>query len=177
MYSCLPLAPKGQKRGLGRFQLLEADSKLGGLRAGDSLPWEQTGANQRCQQWGPRLQSPSPLPHLEALRISTCRAIRDRAGTHQRPPPPFPVCKCRAWTCIPCLPLCLHRRSLDMHGATSVCLCVCTYVCACVGMCPASTQLPPGPLPHTSCPPYLSHLSREREERVSIQNVSRTWAL
>lgn len=41
--SRLPLAPKDQKRGLGRFQLIEAECKSGGLINGNYPP---VGADQ-----------------------------------------------------------------------------------------------------------------------------------
>lgn len=61
----LPLAPKDQKRGLGRFQLIEAESKSGGLIKGNYPP---RGA-------------PPPPASLEALRTP---------ARVPGPPPPCP---------------------------------------------------------------------------------------
>lgn len=60
VFSSLPLAPKDQKRGLGRFQLIEADSKPRGLINGNYPLWECATANQCRWAPGPWIRAPSP---------------------------------------------------------------------------------------------------------------------
>lgn len=60
----LPLAPKDQKRGLGRFQLIEAESKSGGLIKGNypprGAPPRQPGGAENARP-GPRAASSLPV--------------------------------------------------------------------------------------------------------------------
>ena len=110
--SCLPLAPKDQKRGLGRFQLIEAESKSGGLMV-IILPWEQTRANRCHQERRPWIGPPFPPAHLEALRTA---APRSEGQTWcGRATSSLPGCGSRAWRCTACLPVCLHVRT---HACT-----------------------------------------------------------
>lgn len=83
----LPLAPKDQKRGLGRFQLIEAESKSGGLikgnyppRGAPPPPASLEALRTPARVPGPPPPCPWPVEGLEACylpaRVSACGGTR-----------------------------------------------------------------------------------------------------
>lgn len=134
------------------------------------LPWEQTPLGMEMD-----LEPLSLPPSLQALRISVHCGIRaDLMQTRGHLLPPC-VWVQRLEGCY--LPACVSAPQvlLGHRGHASVCVCVCKRA-------RAGTTSPPlsyfqASFLQNSCPLCLSHLSRDKEERLSMWNLSKTSAL
>lgn len=141
VYSHLPLSPKDhQKRGLKRFQLLEAGSKLGGFISGNCPP---LGADTSGNGDGFRAPFPSYLPggseNFHPLRY------QGRPDANQGPPPPSLCVGSGPGRVLPaCLCVCTSGPSRTQRARECVCVCVSVSV---------HTLVPPTLHSATSRPP------------------------